>query len=64
MRAIKSGITATFAFDKWFDAPDRHDNDVVKVIRCKDCTRNDNCFMYRESGNDYGFCAWAYRRKE
>lgn len=64
MKAIKSGITATFAFDKWFDAPNGHDNDVVKVIRCKDCARNDNCFMYRESGNDYGFCAWAYRRKE
>jgi len=35
-----------------------------EIVKCKDCARNDNCFMYRESGNDYGFCAWAYRRKE
>ena len=38
--------------------------DAVPVIRCKDCARNDNCFMYRESGNDEGYCAWADRRKE
>ena len=64
MKSNKSGVTVTYSCDKWYDdAPNWH-NDFVKVIRCKDCARNDNCFMYRESGNDYGFCAWAYRRKE
>lgn len=35
-----------------------------EIVKCKDCARNDNCFMYRESGNDEGYCAWADRRKE
>lgn len=34
MSAIKSEITAT---TNQIDAPNWHDNDVVKVIRCKDC---------------------------
>ena len=61
MRTIKSEITTT---TDQIDAPTWYNEDVVIVIRCKDCARYDNCFMYRESGNDYGFCAWAYRRKE
>lgn len=64
MKSNKNGVTVTFDYDKWFEAHTGHDNDVVKVIRCKDCARNDNCFMYRESGNDEGYCAWAHRRKE
>lgn len=64
MKSNKSGVTVTYSYDKWYDdAPNWH-YDFVKVIWCKDCARNDNCFMYRESGNDHGFCAWAYRRKE
>ena len=39
-------------------------DEYVRVVLCKDCARNDNCFMYRESGNDDGFCAWAERREE
>ena len=38
--------------------------EVEPLIRCKDCARNDNCFMYRESGNGDGFCAWAEREVE
>lgn len=64
MKPTKSGVTVAFNYDKWFEAHTGHDNDVVKVIRCKDCARNDNCFMYRESGNDEGYCAWADRREE
>ena len=37
MKSNKSGVTVTYEFDKWFDAPNQHDNDVVRVIRCKDC---------------------------
>lgn len=36
--------------------------DAVPVVRCKDCARNENCFMYRESGDDNGYCAWAVKR--
>lgn len=36
--------------------------DEVPVVRCKDCARNENCFMYRESGDDNGYCAWAVKR--
>lgn len=36
--------------------------EVTPIIRCKDCARNENCFMYRESGNDNGYCAWAVKR--
>lgn len=36
--------------------------DAVPVIRCRDCARNENCFMYRESGDDNGYCAWAVKR--
>lgn len=36
--------------------------DTVQVIRCKDCARNENCFMYREAGDDNGYCAWAVKR--
>ena len=39
-------------------------DEYVRVVRCKDCARNDNCFMYRESGNDDGFCAWAKRKEK
>lgn len=54
----------------WFDMPNSgklHGQSVMpkqELIRCKDCARNDNCFMYRESGNDDGFCAWADKREE
>ena len=39
MKSNKSGVTVTYEFDKWFDDPNRNDNGVVKVIRCKDCKR-------------------------
>lgn len=42
----------------------RREADTVQVIRCKDCARNENCFMYRESGDDNGYCAWAVKRNK
>ena len=37
---------------------------VQPLIRCKDCARNENCFMYREAGDDNGYCAWAVKREK
>lgn len=42
----------------------RREADTVQVIRCKDCARSENCFMYRESGDDNGYCAWAVKREQ
>lgn len=64
MKSNKSGVTVTYSYDKWYDDAPNWYNDFVKVIRCKDCARNDNCFMYRESEDDDGFCAWAKRREK
>jgi len=35
-----------------------------ELVRCKDCARNENCFMYRETGDDNGYCAWAVKREK
>lgn len=72
MKSNKSGVTVTFEYDKWYDAPNRHD-DVVKVIRCKDCVFWEHAFddwgkcygiMAGLGTYDGGFCAWAERKEE
>ena len=68
MRAIKSEITATA---NQIDAPNWHDNDVVKVIRCKDCkywekshiNYNEHiCYWGGYTKQEDDFCSWAERK--
>ena len=37
---------------------------IVKVIRCKDCTHKEDCQWYYYSDDDYGYCKWAERKEE
>lgn len=68
MKSNKSGVTVTYEFDKWFDAPNRNDNGVVKVIRCKDCRHYGNGYFagcpVRNVKSPNDFCAWAERKEE
>lgn len=54
------------AICKWIEGDDwQWDpgwSEVQPLTRCKDCARSENCFMYRESGDDNGYCAWAVKR--
>lgn len=36
--------------------------DAVPVIRCGDCLKKRICLLYRETNDNYGFCAWAKRK--
>lgn len=38
--------------------------DIVSVIRCKDCLKANICIVYRDSKDPYGFCKWAVRKEE
>lgn len=79
MKSNKSGVTATYSYDKWYDdAPNWH-NDFVKVIRCKDCKHlrivnrqelaamcSFHCYKFEPFADDYRecFCSWAERKEE
>ena len=67
MKSNKSGVTATFEFDKWFDAPTRQNNDVVIVIRCKDCKwhiKGGFCDLYFADRAADEYCSRAERKEE
>ena len=74
MKSNKSGVTVAFNYDKWFEAHTGHDNDVVKVIRCKDCKYYNpqqhycegigNWFGYVGEWSDNGYCYKAERKEE
>lgn len=79
MKSNKSGVTVAFNYDKWFEAHTGHDNDAVKVIRCKDCKfskayyhgseSNLGMFTYLCTQGLYGmnaddYCSRAERREE
>ena len=38
--------------------------DIVEVTRCKECIKKPLCMIYRETNDDYGYCAWAGRRTD
>lgn len=70
MKSNKSGVTVAFEYDKWYDAPNRHD-DVVKVIRCKDCAHwdcsDDESYCDELGIFDTGmnsYCSYAKRKEE
>ena len=39
------------------------DNDVVPVVRCKDCSQAGWCYLRQEMGDD-GFCSYGERRTD
>lgn len=39
-------------------------SDIVEVIRCKDCIKKPLCIIYRETNDEYGYCAWAGRKEK
>ena len=38
--------------------------DYVKIVRCKDCIKKPLCTIYRETNDDYGYCALAERKEK
>ena len=38
--------------------------DYVKIVRCKDCINKPLCTIYRETNDDYGYCALAERKEK
>lgn len=38
--------------------------DIVSVIRCKDCIKKELCSIFRDARQELGFCAWAGRKEK
>lgn len=37
-------------------------DDFVQVVWCKDCTKKELCSIFRDTRQEFGFCAWAGKK--
>ena len=35
-----------------------------EIVRCKDCAKKELCSIFRDTRQDFGYCAWAGRKEE